>query len=123
MPDGAGRSNSNEIAARSERGNDAERVASTQPRRTELWECRRARSKTLVQGEKIMTTKTTPLFTLPIEKTELRALKLAAAKTELSVSALVRRGIGAVLNELSPAEGETWEGMQIRRASRRSEAA
>jgi hypothetical protein len=68
-----------------------------------------------------MTTKTTtPLFTLPVEKTELRCLKLASVKTELSMSALVRRGIGAVLNELSPEDGETWESMQIRRDKRRS---
>jgi predicted GIY-YIG superfamily endonuclease len=60
------------------------------------------------------------LLTIPMEKTELRCLKLVALKAETSMSALVRRGIGAVLNELSPEEGETWEGMQIRRDKRRS---
>jgi hypothetical protein len=70
-----------------------------------------------------MTTKTTttsPLFTLPVEKPELRCLKLAAAKTELTMAALVRRGISAVLHEVSPEDAEVWESMQIRRASRRS---
>jgi hypothetical protein len=68
-----------------------------------------------------MTTKTTtPLFTLPVEKPELRCLKLAAAKAETSMASLVRRGIGAVLNEVSPEDGETWESMQILRDKRRS---
>jgi hypothetical protein len=66
---------------------------------------------------------TTPLFTLPVAKPELRCLKLAAAKAETSMAALVRRGIGVVLNEVSPEDAEVWESMQARRAARRSLAA
>jgi hypothetical protein len=62
----------------------------------------------------------TPLFTLPVAKPELRCLKLAAAKAETSMADLVRRGIGAVLNEVSPEDAEVWESMQARRAERRS---
>jgi hypothetical protein len=65
----------------------------------------------------------TPLFTLPVAKPELRCLKLAAAKAETSMADLVRRGIGAVLNEVSPEDAEVWESMQARRAERRSLAA
>jgi hypothetical protein len=66
---------------------------------------------------------TNPLFTLPVEKPELRCLKLAAVKAETSMAALVRRGIGAVLNEVSPEDAEVWNVMQAKRASRRSVAA
>jgi hypothetical protein len=59
-----------------------------------------------------------PLFTLPVAKPELRVLKLAAAKAETSMASLVRRGIGAVLNEVSPEDGEVWEIMQTKRAAR-----
>jgi hypothetical protein len=62
----------------------------------------------------------TPLFTLPVAKPELLCLKLAAAKAETSMADLVRRGIGAVLNEVSPEDAEVWESMQARRAERRS---
>jgi hypothetical protein len=66
----------------------------------------------------MMNKTTNPLFTLPVAKPELRCLKLAAAKAETTMAALVRRGIGAVLNEVSPEDGEAWESMQARRASR-----
>jgi hypothetical protein len=65
----------------------------------------------------------TPLFTLPVTKPELRCLKLAAANAETSMAALVRRGIVAVLHEVSPEDAEVWESMQARRAARRSLAA
>jgi hypothetical protein len=71
----------------------------------------------------MMNKTTTPLFTLPVEKPELRCLKLASVKTELSMAAIVRRGIGVVLNEISPEDGEAWNAMQSKRASRRSVAA
>jgi hypothetical protein len=71
----------------------------------------------------MMTKTTTPLFTLPVAKPELRVLKLAAAKAETSMAALVRRGIGAVLNEVSPEDAEVWSVMQTKRASRRGVAA
>jgi hypothetical protein len=61
----------------------------------------------------------TPLFTLPIDKPERRALKLAAAKAETSMAALVRRGIGVVLSELSPEDAETWEAMQTKRTAKK----
>jgi hypothetical protein len=73
--------------------------------------------------ERKMSKTTTPLFTLPIDKPERRALKLAAAKAETSMSALVRRGIVAVLHEVSPEDAEIWESVQTKRASRRSVAA
>jgi hypothetical protein len=71
----------------------------------------------------MMNKTTSPLFTLPVAKPELRCLKLAAAKAETSMAALVRRGIGAVLNEVSPEDAEIWESVQTKRASRRSVAA
>jgi hypothetical protein len=71
----------------------------------------------------MMNKTTSPLFTLPVAKPELRCLKLAAVKAETSMSDLVRRGIGAVLNEISPEDGEMWNAMQSKRASRRSVAA
>jgi hypothetical protein len=71
----------------------------------------------------MMNKATTPLFTLPVEKPELRCLKLAAAKAETSMASLVRRGIGAVLSEVSPEDAEMWSVMQAKRASRRSVAA
>jgi hypothetical protein len=64
-----------------------------------------------------------PLFTLSVARPELRCLKLAAAKAETSMAALVRRGIVAVLHEVSPEDAEVWESMQARRAERRSPAA
>jgi hypothetical protein len=63
------------------------------------------------------------LFTMPIEKPELRCLKLAATKTDTTMAALVRRGIVSVLNEVSPEEAETWESMQLKRAGRSRSAA
>ena len=71
----------------------------------------------------MMTKTTTPLFTLPVARPELRCLKLAAAKAETSMAALVRRGIVAVLNEVSPEDAEVWESIQARRAERRTLAA
>jgi hypothetical protein len=65
----------------------------------------------------------TRLFTLPVAKPELRCLKLAAAKAETSMAALVRRGIVAVLDEVSPEDAEVWKIMQVKRALRRSLAA
>ena len=71
----------------------------------------------------MMNKTTTPLFTLPVAKPELRCLKPAAAKAETSMAALVRRGIGAVLNEVSPEDAEVWESMRARRTERRTLAA
>jgi hypothetical protein len=39
------------------------------------------------------------------------------------MAALVRRGIGAVLNEVSPEDAAVWSVMQSKRASRRGVAA
>jgi hypothetical protein len=74
-------------------------------------------------ADQVINRTTTPLFTLPVTKPERRCLKLAAAKAETSMADLVRRGIGAVLNEVSPEDFEVWESMQAKRERSRRVAA